>query len=222
MSWSNFTIFKLAVDFSCSLQVTGKNTNFLHRKFFGKLRRHPPTRIHVLVWVIKFYESCCRAVVIEWSEMHKRISAFNTLCGPPLLLILAYTFVAVSGTLSLSRQTNYGTFIWRMTEFLFVFMYCLFIIFLVIMATIVRKNLDALRNSVICQLLQKTMSEDSVNIRWKLGLEIFSDYKLFEFSVMSLFPLDLNLVSYLTASIITYTILFLQLQSSTSIWSFFK
>ena len=149
--------------------------------------------------------------------MHKRISAFNTLCGPPLLLILAYTFVAVSGTLSLSRQTNYGTFIWRMTEFLFVFMYCLFIIFLVIMATIVRKNLDALRNSVICQLLQKTMSEDSVNIRWKLGLEIFSDYKLFEFSVMSLFPLDLNLVSYLTASIITYTILFLQLQSSTSI-----
>ena len=96
--------------------------------------------IHVLLWVIllavsyyytcknslvkikmeimtcKFYECCCRTVVIESFGMHKRISEFNTLCGPPFLLVLAYTFVAVSGTLSLLKQTNYGTFIWKMTD----------------------------------------------------------------------------------------------------------
>ena len=130
-------------------------------------------KIKIEIMTCKLYEeSSCRTVVIESSGMQKRISEFSTLCGPPLLLTLAYTFVAVSGALSLLRQTNYGTFIWRMTEFLFVFMYCLFIIFLVIMVTIFRKNLDALRRSVICQLLQETMSEDSVNIRWKLGLDM--------------------------------------------------
>ena len=197
--------------------------------------------IHVLVWVIllaascyytcknslekikieimtcKFYESCCRTVVIESSGMHQRISAFSKLCGPPFLLILAYTFVAVSGTLSLSRQKDYGTFIWKITELLVVLIYCLFIIFLVIMATIFRKSLDDLRRSVICGLLHQKLSSSTVNVKWKIGLEMLSDPKLFEFSVMSLFPLDLNLVLNFTASIITFTILFLQLQSSTPI-----
>ena len=175
------------------------------------------TKIKMEIMTCKLYESCCRTVVIESSGMHQRISAFNKLCGPPLLLILAYTFVAVSGTLSLLRQTNYGTFIWKMTELVLVFMYCLFIIFLVIMATIFRKNLDDLRRSVLCGLLHQKLSENTVNIKWKLGLTMLSDYKLFEFSVMSLFPLDLNLVLNFTASIITFTILFLQLQSSTPI-----
>ena len=198
--------------------------------------------IHVLLWVIvlaisyyytcknslekikmeimtcKFYECCCRTVVIESLGMHKRISEFNTLCGPPLLLTLAYTFVAVSGILSLLRQKTYGTFIWRMTELVVIFIYCLFIIFLVIMATILRKSLDSLRRSVICGLLlHQKLSENTINIKWKLGLEMLSDFKLFEFSVMSLFPLDLNLVLNFIASIITFTILFLQLQSSTPI-----
>ena len=174
-------------------------------------------RIKIKIMTCKLYESCCQTVFIESSGMLNRITEFNTLCGPPLLLILAYTFVAVSGALSLSRQTNYGTFIWKMTELLGVFMYCLFIIFLVIMATIFRKNLDDLRRSVICRLLHQKLSESTVNIKWKLGLEMLSDYKLFEFSVMSLFPLDFNLVLNFTASIITFTILFLQLQSSTLI-----
>ena len=197
--------------------------------------------IHVLVWVIllaasyyytcknslvrirmeimtcKIFESCCQTVFIEASGMHNRISEFNTLCGPPLLLTLVYTFLAVSGTLSLLRHKNYGIFIWKMTELLVILIYCLFIMFLVIMATIFRKNLDDLRRSVICRLLHQKLSESTVNIKWKFGLEMLSDYKLFELSVMSLFPLDFNLVLNFTASIITFTILFLQLQSSTPI-----
>ena len=197
--------------------------------------------IHVLVWVIllavsyyytcknslekikieiitcKVYECCCRTVVIESLGMHKRISAFSNLSGPPLLLILVYTFVAVSGTLSLMAHKTYGIFIWRVTEFLVILIYCLFIIFLVIMATFFRKNLEALRRSVISRLLHQKLSSSTVNIKWKVGLEMLSDSKLFELSVMSLFPLDLNLVLHFTASIITFTILFLQLQSSTPI-----
>ena len=174
-------------------------------------------KIKIEIVACKFHESCCRTVVIESLGMHKRITEFNTLCGPPLLLTLAYTFVAVSGALSLLKQTNYGTFIWKMTELLVILIYCLFIMFLVIMATIFRKNLDDLRRSVICRLLHQKLSESTVNIKWKLGLGMLSDYKLFELSVMSLFPLDFNLVLNFTASIITFTILFLQLQSSTPI-----
>ena len=174
-------------------------------------------KIKIEVITCKVYECCCRTVVIESLGMHQRISAFSTFCGPPFLLVLAYTFVAVSGTLSLLKQKTYGTFIWKMTELLVVFMYCLFIIFLVSMTTVFRKNLDALRRSVICRLLHQKLSEITINVRWKLSLEMLSDCKLFEFSVMSLFPLDFNLVLNFTASIITFTILFLQLQSSAPI-----
>ena len=57
----------------------------------------------------------------------------------------------------------------------------------VIMATVLKNNLNVLRKDVICQLLHQKFSESSMNMKWKLYLEMFSDHKIFEFLVMSVF-----------------------------------
>ena len=156
---------------------------------------------------------CCMVIISDSSSIQENMSFVNSTSGPALLLVLGYTFFAVSGTVSFLVQGRYGTFLLRIAEVSNVVFYCLAIFSLVVLATVLRNKLESNRKKVICQLLQQQMSEDNVNIRWKLGLEMLSDCKLFQFSVMSLFVLDLNLVLHFTASILTFSILFLQLQS---------
>ena len=170
-------------------------------------------RVKSEILVCKSIDFCCMVIICNSSSIQENVSFVNSISGPALLLVLAYTFFAVSGTVSFLVQDIYGTFLLRVAEVSNVVFYCLGIVSLVVLATVLRNKLESNRKKIICQLLQQKMSEDSVNIKWKLGLEMLSDSKLFEFSVMSLFPLDLNLVLHFTASILTFSILFLQLQS---------
>ena len=82
------------------------------------------------------------------------------------------------------------------------------------MVTVLRNKLESLKSALVSRLSHE--NEQYLTIKWKIGLELLCDPKLFEFSVMGLFPLDFNLILQFFASSITFTVLLLQLESSVS------
>ena len=148
-----------------------------------------------------------RAIIIKQS-----VSAVNILSGIPLFVTISYLFIGFSGTISLSRNNKQAKPVWRISECCYVALFFLTIIAFLIMVTVIRHKLESRRSTVVFRLSLKNY--ECLTINWKIGLETLCDPKLFEFTVMGFFSLDLSLILQFAAAHITFTILMVQLESS--------
>ena len=144
--------------------------------------------------------------------MKQSVSAVNMFSGFPLFVTIGYIFIGFSGVLSLLRNNVRAILIHRISECGYVTSYCLATTALLVMTTVLRHKLESHKSAVVFRLSLK--NQENLTINWKVALKTLYDPKLFEFSVMDLFPLDLNLILKFAASHITFTILMLQLESS--------
>ena len=150
-----------------------------------------------------------RATIIKQS-----VSAVNIFSAFPLLVTIGYIFIGFSGVLSLLRNNVNAIPVWSISECIYVAFFFLAIVALLVMVTILRHKLETQRSALVFRLSHENY--DCLTVNWKVGLETLCDSKLFEFSVMDLFPLDFNLILKFAASHITFTILMLQLESYVS------
>ena len=148
-----------------------------------------------------------RAIMIKQS-----VSAVNMFSGFPLLITIGYIFIGFSGVLSLARNNVKGVLLIRVLECGYIVIYCLAIIALAIMVTVFRNKLESRKSALAFKLTHQ--NHEYLTVNWKMGLDTLCDPKLFEFSIMGLFSLDLSLILKFTASQITFTVLMLQLESS--------
>ena len=144
--------------------------------------------------------------------MKQSVSAVNMFSGFPLFVTISYIFIGFSGVLSLLRSNIKAVLIHRISECGYVAAYCLAVTALLVMVTVLRHKLESRRSALIFRL--SLQNQEYLTINWKIGLKTLCHPKLFEFSVMDLFPLDLNLILKFAASHITFTILMMQLESS--------
>ena len=147
-----------------------------------------------------------RAVMIKQS-----VSAVNRFSGFPLLITISYMFIGFSGVLSLLRNSEEGILVLKITECGYVSAYCLTTVALLVLVTVLRQKLESRTSALMFRLSYE--NSGCLTINWKIGLKTLCNPKLFEFSVMNLFSLDLNLILKFAASHITFTILLLQLES---------
>ena len=148
-----------------------------------------------------------RAAIIRRS-----VSAVNSFSGFPLFVNITYIFIGFSGVLSFTRNSVKGNLLLKVSECIYLAIYCLAIVALLIMVTVLRHKLESRRSALVFRLSHD--NHESLTVNWKIGLETLCDPKLFEFSIMGLFPLDLSLILKFVASHITFTVLMLQLESS--------
>ena len=148
-----------------------------------------------------------RAAIIKQS-----VSAVNTFSGFPLLITIGYIFIGFSGILSFTRNNVKETLLLKISECIYLGAYCLAIVALLIMVTLLRHKLESRRSALVFRLSHD--NHKCLTINWKIGLKTLCDRKLFEFSIMGLFSLDLSLILKFVASHITFTILMMQLESS--------
>ena len=151
----------------------------------------------------------CRAEMMKQS-----VSAVNIFSGLPLLVTIGFIFIGFSGVLSLARSNVNEILLLRVSECVFIALYCLAMIALLVMVTVLRHKLESLKSALIFRLSHE--NHENLTINWKIGLKTLYDQKLFEFSVVDLFPLDLNLILQFAAFLITFTVLLLQIESSVS------
>ena len=141
---------------------------------------------------------------------------YNSNCtlGVSLVILLLQTFISTTGTLSFLRQNITKLRFWALTEFLYVIFYLIFIIVLAIIGSVVRDRLDRKRKIIIDHVIYQQLTMIKVTVDVKIALKKVSNSDLFNFSVLSFIPLDMSLILSFSSSIITFTILFLQLEST--------
>ena len=138
----------------------------------------------------------------------------NRVTGIPLLIIVGYIFIGLSGVLSLNIKTEIGSNLWNTSEIFYIGSLCFGLLSLVVLVTVLTKKLQSLRTSVLAELSQG--HSDNTTVKWKIVIEILSRPNLFDFTVMSLFPLDMNLIFKFASMQVSFTILMLQLESKIS------
>ena len=148
-----------------------------------------------------------RAIMIKQS-----VSAVNFFSGFPFFVTIGYIFIGFSGTISLLRNSVEAILEWRVAECIYVTAYFLSITALLVMVTVFGHKLESRRTALVFRL--SLQNKEGLTVNWKIGLETLCDPKLFEITVMGLFPLDLSLILKFAAAHITFTILMLQLESS--------
>ena len=141
----------------------------------------------------------------------------NRVAGIPLLMIIGYIFIGFSGVLSLNIKTEFGSNIWNTSEIFYIGSLCFGLFSLVVLTTVLTNKLESSRTSVIMKLSQT--HPDTMTVKWKIGIETLSLPNLLEFSVMSLFPLDMNLILKFASTQVSFTILMLQLESKISCYN---
>ena len=147
-----------------------------------------------------------RAAIIRRS-----VSAVNRFSGFPLLVTIGYIFIGFSGILSYTRN-SVNTLLLKVSECIYLATYCLAIVALLIMITVLRHKLESQRSALVFRLSHE--NHERLTVNWKIGLETLCDPKLFEFTVIDFLSLDMSLILKFAASQITFTVLMLQLESS--------
>ena len=148
-----------------------------------------------------------RAILIKQS-----VSAVNMFSSFPLFVTIAYVFIGFSGVLSLLRNNAEAILVWRISECIYISLFFLAITALLVMVNVLRHKLESRRSALVFRL--SLQNHEYLTVNWKMGLDTLCDPKLFEFTVMGFFSLDLSLILKFAASQITFTILLMQLESS--------
>lgn len=162
-------------------------------------------------------ESLRRIICTECCLIRETISSVNKFAGLPLSLLLIYTFAAIPGSISNMGQIDEKPLFWRITELSVVGLYGVTFISIVVLATVLKHKLETRRQHVVDSLLLPHHSCTDVigmTIKWKLTLNKLTDPTLFDFSIMSITSLESDFIFSFTSSVITFSILFLQLESS--------
>ena len=148
----------------------------------------------------------------QTSLIKKFMSTVNTFAGLPFIILLSTMFISLPGSFSFFEITIYDDLVWRMNEVVLVILQFLTIISLVTLTTNLKRRLEGKRNIILSKIQSQWHS--SMTIDWRICLDNFSEKSLFEFSIMSLAPLDVNLILSLVSSIITFSILLVQYEHS--------
>ena len=148
------------------------------------------------------------------SRLENLVYHFNCTIGVPLVILLLQAFITTTGVLSFIQRDFTKLRLWAITEFTYIMYYLISIIILAIIASVLRDRLDRRRKTIIDDVIYQQLTMVKVTADVKIAMKKISNIHLFKFSVLSFVPLDMSLILSFSSSIITFTILFLQLEST--------
>jgi len=140
-------------------------------------------------------------------KIELNMKCVNKFACIPFFILLPYLFIALPAFVKIIMNAQHLIFLLTISSIL----YFLCIIIPVVMAIIFERKLESQKEKIISKILSS--NETSMTIQWRICLDKLSDTKLFNFSVLSLFSIDFNLLTALTCGIISLSILFFQFDS---------
>ena len=153
-------------------------------------------------------------LMISASKLENFIFRLNSINGISLIILLFQTFISTAGVLSfLLQNITYVRFL-AIAEFVTLMYYIVIVIILAIVAVCVKSKLDMKRKTIIDDVIYQQLTNIKLTADLQIGLQKISNAGLFDFSVMSILPLNMSLILSFSSSMITFTILFLQLEAS--------
>jgi len=141
-------------------------------------------------------------------EIYQNLNSLNMFAVIPFSILLPYLFIILPGC----AQTKNQSVIYLL--FIFTVMYCSCFIVAVVTATVFKRKLQTKRNQFIQTLFSKKEHMKFRSIEWTICLDQLSDKNMFNFSVLSLFSIDFSLLMSVSSAVITFSILFFQLDSA--------
>ena len=176
-----------------------------------------------LLFLTAFYFSCSkmlddmnimknpRQLVDMTCEIEIQLNEVNKIAGISYLISFPLLFIALpaSATGHRSRTTTEETMVGVV-----IFVYCLLIILSVFTVIFMKKKLKSKRDVIVYELMTCHEGKSMTTIGWQICFDRLMDKNLFDFSVMSLFSIDFSLVMSFGSAVITFSILFFQMENS--------
>jgi len=176
-----------------------------------------------LIFLVTCYFSCSKLLLVMKNSMdplmitqtitkiEKRIKGTNRIASLPFFVLLPYLFVCLP---AYSSRDNFNI-LFMMLMVMFMLMYCMMLLLTVFTAITFKNKLESQRKTVIRKLMTSDEAKFLMTNKWNICITRLSDEKLFDFSVMSLFSIDFSFLTSFSCALISYSILFYQLQNST-------
>ena len=161
-----------------------------------------------------FHSSTSQSIAVKCVLMKRNVNLINILATLPFFLILPSTLIATPGMISLMSHRSLFCFspVTCFAEITVTSFRIIMIISLVVLVSVLKRKLQSKQDQVINHIHLQTKSVKS-DVHWKMTLDKFSDPRLFDFSILSVFPLDIGLLVSFTTTTITFSTLFLQLDN---------
>ena len=145
------------------------------------------------------------------TKIEKQIKGINRISSIPFFILLPYLFLCFP---AYSAPKDFNTIFLRLIV-MFMIIYCMMLLLTVFTAIIFKKKLESQRMTVIEKLMTSDEAKLLMTNEWNICITRLFDEKLFDFSVISLFSIDFSFLTSFSSALISYSILFYQLQNST-------
>jgi len=176
-----------------------------------------------LIFLVSCYFSCLKElreindsvdpinITKTLNKIEKQLKEVNRIAGLPFLILLPYLFINFPAY-SFVRNFN--------REFHVLIVYCMimncsFLLINAFTAIVLKEKLESKRMTVIEKLMSSNESKLPTSIEWNICITRLFDDKLFDFTVFSLFKINFSFLMSFASALITYSILFFQIDSNT-------
>ena len=205
--------FKLTISIIINLIVTSVSVNFVFHSF----------SLYLLVFM-SFYFNTNRVflemkkctnplfLVHKTSQIKKYMNEVNKIAAIPFLMTLPYLFIALPSSFSRSKDFSY---IFAVILFVITLSYSALIIITVITVIVFKNKLESQRQDLLDSLMASYGAKFLLTNEWKICVHRLLDDKLFDFSVFSLFSIDFTFLMSFSSAVITFSILFFQIENNT-------
>jgi len=159
---------------------------------------------------------CPKSILKLTIDINNKMKGINVMASMPFLVICPHLLIAFSGFVSFvmdksSLMTSNLLIILSLITLL-ASTTCLIITVLPVIT--LQRNLKDQVNRLRREIFDSLMTNNNMTIEWKISLKRLSDPKLFEFSVLSLFLIEFNMLLCFSSTILTFSILFIKMENS--------
>ena len=159
--------------------------------------------------------STSQSIAVKCARMKRSVNHANILATLPFFLNLPSILIATPGIISLMSNRSFFCFstVTCFAEITVIAFRAVIVISLVVLVSVLKRKLQSKQDQVIDHIHLQIRSVNS-DVHWKITLDKLSNARLFDFSILSVFRLDIGLLVSFTTATITFSTLFLQIENS--------
>lgn len=150
------------------------------------------------------------------SRIEVSINHVNRFAVLPFFLLIPYLFIALPAAASKVKRFEYvkSRAVLEFVLNFLLFIYCIIVISMVLLIIILKHRLKERIKGVVDNSMTSFEGRNFLTNEWNICFDRLLQEKLFDFSVFNLFSIDFSFLMSLFSAIVTFSILFFQLENN--------
>lgn len=153
-----------------------------------------------------------RHLVLTLTSIQTNVKKVNSVSGVPLLLLFFYVYIAVPSTYFFIQSAGPSTLAWFTMELVTIVLHVVTVVIMVVLVERLNAKLEKTREQIKDLMIRQKKLRCSQQVHQFLSL--LDDRSLFTMTAMDLFNMDYNMFICFAASVVSFSTLLFQINSS--------